>query len=44
MGVYSDEDRMGLRELAEAVEGAVREGGGGGRLGLDWGDSEGSGS
>lgn len=36
-GAYAGEDMLALRQLAEAVEGAVR----GGRedaLGLDWGD------
>ncbi|KAI0633527.1 hypothetical protein C8Q77DRAFT_1115473 [Trametes polyzona] len=37
LGRESEEDRAALRELAEAVEGAVR-GGKQGVLGLDWGD------
>lgn len=36
-GRESEEDRSALRELAEAVEAAVR-GGKQGMLGLDWGD------
>ena len=37
LGHASDEDRNALRQLAEAVEGAVR-GGKKDVLGLDWGD------
>lgn len=37
---YSEEDKVVLRELAEAVETAVRGGKEGTVLGLDWGDSE----
>ena len=37
LGTASEEDRKVLRELAEAVEGAVR-GGKQDMLGLDWGD------
>lgn len=37
LGRESEEDRAALRDLAEAVEGAVR-GGKQGLLGLDWGD------
>ncbi|OCH88637.1 hypothetical protein OBBRIDRAFT_734064 [Obba rivulosa] len=37
LGAQSEEDTRALRELAEAVEGAVR-GGKEGALGLDWGD------
>lgn len=37
IGQESEEDQRALRDLAEAIEGAVR-GGKQGVLGLDWGD------
>lgn len=37
---YVEEDKVALRELAEAVETAVRGGKEGTMLGLDWGDTD----
>lgn len=37
---YVEEDMVALRELAEAVEAAVRGGKEGATLGLDWGDTD----
>ncbi|EIM82866.1 uncharacterized protein STEHIDRAFT_102293 [Stereum hirsutum FP-91666 SS1] len=41
-GGYVEEDKVALRELAEAVETAVRGGKEGVTLGLDWGDTDSS--
>lgn len=37
---YEEEDKTALRQLAEAVEGAVRGAKEGATLGLDWGDTD----